>query len=142
MKRVLYSTSYTAGIEQMMIEFGIENESIVTLGVTSYLFGLAIGSVIIAPVSETIGRRPTYLVANVLFILLVIPCALATSLPEVIVVRFFGAIAASATIAMAPGTVADIIDEEHRALAFSIWSIGPLNGPGMQACSPCVWAEV
>jgi len=32
-------------------------------------------------------------------------------------------------IANAPGTVSDISDEAHRALAFSIWSIGPMNGP-------------
>jgi len=29
----------------------------------------------------------------------------------------------------APGTLSDISDSEHRALAFSIWAIGPLNGP-------------
>jgi len=32
-------------------------------------------------------------------------------------------------IANAPGTVNDIVDEQYRALAFSIWSIGPMNGP-------------
>jgi len=32
-------------------------------------------------------------------------------------------------ISNAPGTVADIVTEEYRALAFSIWSIGPMNGP-------------
>jgi hypothetical protein len=31
-------------------------------------------------------------------------------------------------IANAPGTVSDIVTEEYRALAFSIWSIGPMNG--------------
>jgi MFS family permease len=32
-------------------------------------------------------------------------------------------------LANAPGTVADIVNENYRALAFSIWSIGPMNGP-------------
>lgn len=32
-------------------------------------------------------------------------------------------------IANAPGSVNDIVDEHYRALAFSIWSIGPMNGP-------------
>jgi MFS family permease len=39
------------------------------------------------------------------------------------------ALAGSAMIANAPGTVMDISREENRALAFSIWSIGPMNGP-------------
>jgi MFS family permease len=39
------------------------------------------------------------------------------------------ALAGSAMIANAPGTVNDIVDEQYRALAFSIWSIGPMSGP-------------
>jgi len=75
------------------------------------------------------GRRPVYIASMLIFTLLIIPCGLATSLAEVVVVRFFGAVAGSAMIANAPGTVADIVSDHYRALAFSIWSIGPLNGP-------------
>jgi MFS family permease len=32
-------------------------------------------------------------------------------------------------ISNSPGTVSDITTEQYRALAFSIWSIGPMNGP-------------
>lgn len=32
-------------------------------------------------------------------------------------------------IANAPGTVSDIVTEQYRALAFSVWSIAPMNGP-------------
>lgn len=91
--------------------------------------GLAVGSMILAPVSEMYGRRPVYIVSMFLFTVLIIPCGLATSLAEVVVVRFFGAIAGSAMIANSPGTLSDITTDEYRALAFSIWSIGPLNGP-------------
>ena len=38
---------------------------------------------------------------------------------------FIGAMAESSQ----PGSVSDIVNDEYRALAFSIWSIGPLNGP-------------
>ena len=93
------------------------------------VIGLAVGSMILAPVSEMFGRRPVYIVSMFLFMILIIPCGLASSLPEVVIVRFFGAIAGSAMIANSPGTLADITTDEYRALAFSIWSIGPLNGP-------------
>lgn len=93
------------------------------------VLGLATGSMILAPVSEMYGRRPVYIWSMLLFIILIIPCGLATSLPEVIIVRFFGAVAGSAMIANSPGTVSDIVTDEYRALAFSMWSIGPLNGP-------------
>ncbi|MCJ1362806.1 hypothetical protein MMC16_001912 [Acarospora aff. strigata] len=126
---VLYSTSYTAGLSNMMVDFKITTEPLVALGITTYLLGLAVGSVILAPVSEIYGRRPVYIVSMFLFMVLVIPCGLATSLAEVLIVRFFGACAGSAMIANAPGSISDIVNDEYRALAFSIWSIGPLNGP-------------
>lgn len=61
---------------------------------------------------------------------MIIPCGVSKSVTELIVFRFFGALAGSAMISCAPGSVSDIVDDEHRALAFSIWSIGPFNGPG------------
>lgn len=125
---VVYSTSYTTGLPEMMVNFHT-SEPMVTLGVTTYLIGLAVGSVVLAPVSEIYGRKPVYVISMLLFVILIIPCGLATNLPEVLIVRFFSAIAGSAMIANAPGSISDIVNDEYRALAFSIWSIGPLNGP-------------
>ena len=126
---VLYSTTYTTGISQMQEEFHIESEPVVTLGVTTYLLGSACGALFMAPLSEIYGRRPVYLAGMLCFLLLLIPCGIGTSLEEVLIVRFFGAMAGSATIANAPGSIGDISNERNRALVFSIWSIGPLNGP-------------
>lgn len=124
---VLYSTSYTSAIPGMIAEFGIgESEGI--LGVTTYLLGMASGSVVLAPLSEMYGRRPIYLIVMALFVIFVIPCAVAQNMATILVVRFFGAFCAAAMISNAPGTVNDIVDEEYRALAFSVWSIGPMNG--------------
>lgn len=126
---IVYSTSYTTGLSGMMKDFNITSEPLVTLGVTTYLLGLAVGSVILAPISEMYGRRPVYMISMLLFLILIIPCGIGNSLIEVLVVRFFGAVAGSVMIANAPGTVSDIVNDHYRALAFSIWSIGPLNGP-------------
>jgi hypothetical protein len=87
---VLYSTSYTAAMPGMMREWGIDNEPLTTMGITFYLLGLAVGSMVLAPASELYGRRRVYTVALLLFTLLVIPCALATSLSQVLVLRFLG----------------------------------------------------
>jgi MFS family permease len=126
---VMYSTSYTSGIPGMMATFGVHSKTLVVLGITTYLAGLALGSIFLAPLSEMYGRRPVYLIAVFMFVVLIIPCALAKDLPSILVVRFFGAIAGSAMISNAPGTVADIVHDDFRALAFSVWSIGPMNGP-------------
>jgi hypothetical protein len=126
---VMYSTSYSSGIEGMMDTFQIESKTLVILGITTYLCGLALGSIILAPLSEMYGRRPVYLIAVAAFTVLVIPCALSNNLAQILVMRFFGAIAGAAMISNAPGTVSDIVSDDYRALAFSIWSLGPMNGP-------------
>lgn len=125
---VLYSTSYTSAIPGLEATFGI-TDNVGILGVTTYLIGMATGAVILAPLSEMFGRRPIYIVALAMFVVFVIPCAVAKNIETILVTRFFGAFCAAAMISNAPGTVNDIVDEEHRALAFSIWSIGPMNGP-------------
>jgi len=87
---VLYSTSYTSSMPGMMEEFHVTSEPVATLGVTTYLLGLAVGSLILAPLSEMYGRRIVYAGSLAFYCLMVLPCALATSLSEVLVVRFFG----------------------------------------------------
>lgn len=109
-------------------EFG-QSETIVTLGLTFYLIGLAIGSMFMAPLSEVYGRKPVCVACLTIFSILIIPSALATSVTELIVVRFFNAFFGSVMISSAPGMVADMVDDDHRALAISVWSLGPLNGP-------------
>jgi hypothetical protein len=50
--RVMYSTSYTAAVPGIMITFHLTDETIAVLGITTYLIGMAVGSVILAPLSE------------------------------------------------------------------------------------------
>ncbi|KAI1210156.1 polyamine transporter 3 [Annulohypoxylon truncatum] len=131
---VFYSTSYSAAIPGLVDEFGVSS-TIATLGITTYLLGLAVGSLLVAPVSELYGRRPVYIFCMICFTLLVIPCCVATSLAEIIVVRFFGALFGSCMVINSAGTVVDISTEQTRwltvkhAMILSLWSIAPLNGP-------------
>ncbi|KAK8055186.1 Major facilitator superfamily transporter [Apiospora rasikravindrae] len=126
---VFYSTSYTASIPGLQAEFGVTNTAVTTLGVTAYLLGLASGSLCAAPSSELFGRRPVYIASMVVFTLLVIPACVATSLEEIIAVRFFGALFGAVMITNSAGSVVDISTEETRALVMSLWSIAPMNGP-------------
>ncbi len=147
---VFYSTSYTVSIPGLMEAFDVSNTSVATLGLTTYLLGLAAGSLLVAPTSELYGRRPVYIVCLVCFTLLVIPCCLATSIEEMIVVRFFGyvlgrhlptelgscinstiprALFGAVMVANSAGSVVDVSTEEYRALTMSLWSIAPMNGP-------------
>lgn len=126
---VFYSTSYTASIPGLQEAFHVSGTPVVTLGVTTYLIGLAVGSLLTAPMSELFGRKPVYVVCMIIFTIMLIPACVAPSLEAIIIVRFFGAVFGAAMVSNSAGTVVDISTEETRALVMSLWSIAPMNGP-------------
>ncbi|KAH0373826.1 MFS general substrate transporter, partial [Aureobasidium melanogenum] len=125
---VLFSTSYTVTVGKLEQVFDV-GHLVALLGLTTYLIGMAAGSTVLAPLSEMYGRRPVYIFSTAVFVLLILPCALAQNIESLLIPRFFAAFAAASLVSNAPGSINDIVVEEYRALAFSIWSIGPLNGP-------------
>ncbi|KAF9880683.1 MFS multidrug transporter [Colletotrichum karsti] len=125
----IYSTAYSSGINQMVEELGITNQSLPLLGISLYLVGLALGALIMAPLSETFGRRPMYIGGLTVFLALIPIAALATNFTMVIVARFLGAVAGSVMLSNVAGSIIDITDPKYLPLAISVYSFGPLNGP-------------
>lgn len=127
--RILYSTSYTSGVPGIQESFDVSFRTVVLLGMATYLLGLALGCLVLAPLSEMYGRRPIYLLTHALYAALILPVALAPNLAAILASRVFSGFFGSAVIASAPGTVNDVVSTKHRALAFSLWSLGAMNGP-------------
>ncbi|KAF8470818.1 major facilitator superfamily domain-containing protein [Kalaharituber pfeilii] len=126
---ILYSTSFLSGSPGIMKEFGITSSTTITLGMTAYMFGLACGPLVLAPMSELYGRRPVYIISLGLFFIFILPACVAKNYETIAIVRFFGAFVGSVTIANAPGSLGDIFHEEYRTLAFSCFCLAPMNGP-------------
>lgn len=127
---------YTSGVEGIRNEFDISSKLVVLLGLTTNLFGLAIGSVILSSLSEIYGRRPIYLLSVLLFGILILPVALAKNIEAILISRFFNGFFGGTMIASAPGSVTDVTDDQYRALALSCWSLGTMNGPVLGECFP------
>lgn len=64
-----------------------------------------------------------------MFLLLILPSALAQNIEAILISRLFGGFFGSAIMGNSPASVNDIVSDRHRAMAFGIWSIGPTNGP-------------
>lgn len=124
----LSSTLYTSGIPGLQEDFHV-SKFVALLGVTTYLLGMGIGSIVFAPLSELVGRRLVYIVSMTIFLLLLLPSALAQNIESILINRFFGGFFGSALMSNSPASVNDIVSDKHRALAFGFWSIGPTNGP-------------
>ena len=90
---------------------------------------LGIGPLILAPLSETFGRRALYLSCFGAFTLLQIPSALAPNIETLIFVRTLSGFFGSVGIANGGGTISDMCGPEERASIFGWYLLGPLLGP-------------
>ena len=77
---------HTPGMKQIATD--LNTESNVVVGVTTgFVVTIGFGALILAPLSETFGRRILYLVCFSLFALLQIPTALSPNIETLIVIR-------------------------------------------------------
>ncbi|GLB19326.1 hypothetical protein AtubIFM61612_009233 [Aspergillus tubingensis] len=118
---VLYSTCYSSGITGMMVELGIASETVANLGISLYLIGWSVGALVLAPLSETFGRRPVYFVSLLVYVGLIPAAAMANSFAVVLVARVLGSIFGGVMITLAPGSLVDIVPSSRLALAIRIF---------------------
>jgi multidrug resistance protein len=99
------------------------------LGTTGFVIMLGVGPLILAPLSETFGRRPLYLTCFTIFSLLQIPSALTPNIETLIFVRTMAGFFGSVSIANGGGTISDMCGPGERASIFGWYLLGPLLGP-------------
>lgn len=112
-----------------MEEFHSTNQELGILVISIYVLRLAIGPLILAPMSEQYGRLVVYHTCMIIFLAFTIACAVSKTLTQLVIFRFFAGCSGSASIAMGGGTVSDIFPSQARGTAMSIWAVGPLLGP-------------
>ncbi|KAL6361733.1 hypothetical protein LRP88_05208 [Fusarium phalaenopsidis] len=121
---------YTSTYAQMQAEFG--NSRIVsTLGLSLFVLGIALGPLFMSPLSEFYGRRPIYLVSWTMYVIWIIPQAVAKNIETVLVGRFFDGFAGSAFLAVSGGTVGDLFASNELQAPMLMFSIAPFVGPSI-----------
>ncbi|KAE8154970.1 efflux pump antibiotic resistance protein [Aspergillus avenaceus] len=126
---VTYTSSvFTTTYGQMTKEFNCST-LVATLGVSVFVWGLAVGPLVLGPLSELYGRRIIYMTSFTLFVIWIIPCAVATNIQTMIVARFFNGIAGSAFLSVAGGTVGDVFHRQDLAAPMMFYTASPFMGP-------------
>lgn len=120
---------FAPGVPDVMREFHSTNIELGSFVVSVYVLGYAFGPLLIAPLSELYGRLYLYHACNVLFVIFTVACAVSSSLKMLIGFRFLAGCAGSAPLTLGGGTIADMIRQEKRGGAMSIWAMGSLIGP-------------
>lgn len=127
---------FAPGAADLAREFHITSSTVVTLTVSIYLCGFAIGPMFIAPLSELYGRLVIYHTCNVFYIGFIIACALGKNTAMFLAFRFLAGCASSGPLTVGGGTVADVVPPAQRGKVMSVFFTGPLLGP-VGGINPC-----
>lgn len=102
--------AYGSGNPQMAKLFHVDNDSFPNLywATCSWNMGAALFPLVFVPLTEGTGRMPGYFGAYIIFLIFLIPCAVAQNFATLVVCRFFGGGASSVAINIVGGTIADI----------------------------------
>ncbi|KAI0014807.1 putative bicyclomycin resistance protein [Xylariomycetidae sp. FL0641] len=124
------SSIYTATYDQMNPEFHIP-DIVGTVGLSTFVLGIALGPLLMSPLSEFYGRRPIYLVSWGMFLIWLIPSAVAHNAATIIVTRFLDGFAGSSFLSVAGGTVSDVFKRDEIQAPMAIIALSPFIGPSL-----------
>jgi len=115
------------------IEDGLESSSNVSLIVTLYVIGMALGQLIVGPVADRFGRRPAILGGLGLYAVGAIASALAPSFGLLLVARLIWGLGAAAPAGLRSAITRDLYSGDKMArittIMMAVFLLGPIFVP-------------
>ncbi|KAA8646843.1 MFS transporter [Aspergillus tanneri] len=124
------SSVYTSGANNISEHFGISH-TVSLLGLSLFLWGLGLGAIIAAPISEYYGRRIVYLTTVPIFGLFILGSGLAQNFTTLAVCRFLGGFFGSAVVSVGGGTNADLWQPALAGFVYPFYFVSPFLGPAL-----------
>lgn len=128
--RSFASSVYTSGSADVSEHFGV-SRTVSLLGLSLFLWGLGLGAIIAAPVSEYYGRKIVYLTTVPIFGLFILASGLAQSFAALAACRFFSGFFGSAVVSVGGGTNADIWQPALAGFVYPFYFVSPFIGPAL-----------
>ncbi|KAK5049853.1 hypothetical protein LTR84_003971 [Exophiala bonariae] len=126
------TSAYLSALPQLREHFQV-SDLVITLGLSLFILGFALGPLAWGPLSEEYGRQPLYFLTCAVLTVMNIGVASANSMPTLIVLRFFAGAFGASPLANSGGVIADMFVSEQRGVGIAAWSacafIGPAVGP-------------
>lgn len=122
------ATTFYPALDVIANDLGV-TPTLINLSLTTYMIAQAIAPALIAGMSDNSGRRLSYIICFIIFLLANIGLALQTSYAALLVLRMVQASGCSAAIALSNAVVADIATSAERGKYMGYATAGLLIGP-------------
>lgn len=128
----LGSAIYTPSAPEIMERFHVSTQ-VASLGLSMYVLGYGIGPLLFSPLSEVpvVGRNPPYIYTFGLFVILLVPAALAKNVASFMVLRFLTGFFGSPCLATGGGSLADMFSLLKLPYVLSAWAFSATAGPAL-----------
>ncbi|KAL8291342.1 hypothetical protein RQP46_002320 [Phenoliferia psychrophenolica] len=123
----LATSGYSVGLSAMCKEFGV-NDEVGQVGMFVFNAAFAVVPLVLAPMSDYIGRNPVYLLSYGGFTLWFIGLALGKNIWSMIIFRFFSGCFGAAGTTMTGGTLSDMWATHERSVPMAIFSFVAIMG--------------
>jgi len=125
---------YLPAMPAMRVYFDT-NISAIQLTLSSYLLGFSLFHLVCGPLSDRFGRKPVLLSGLALYVVMSACCAMAVSVEQLIVFRFFQAMGACCAPTLGQAIVRDVYPAKDavKALAYvsSLMAVAPVIAPSL-----------
>lgn len=115
------------------IEDGLQPESSVSLVVTVYFVGMALGQLVAGPIADRYGRRPAILSGLILYVVGAAASALAPSFEVLLLARLVWGLGAAAPAGLRPAIARDLYKGDEMArvttIIMAVFMLGPIFVP-------------
>ncbi|EXM12588.1 MFS transporter superfamily [Fusarium oxysporum f. sp. vasinfectum] len=122
--------AYSPARVEVQHEFNVTS-TVSILPFSLYVYGLAFGPMISAPLSETYGRRFIYVYITPISLLFIVGAGFAENIATLIICRFFAGAIGSSPLAVGAGTLMDIWHGKHGSVAMALFFVTAFLGPAL-----------
>jgi len=110
---------YMPALPEMAVYFGVST-SLTSFTMTIFFIFMAIGILVLGPMSDKYGRRPILIISVLMSLLFSIACALAPTIWLLIIARALQAAGAGGMVAIGTALIRDSFDGKQLSLVLSI----------------------
>ncbi|PLB39031.1 MFS transporter [Aspergillus candidus] len=125
------SSMVAPALQSLAADLKIHDEVVIQMALSIFVLAYAVGPLFLGPLSEIYGRVIVLQLANLVYLVFNIGCAVSQTTTQLIVCRFFSGLGGSAPLAVGGGLLSDCFHPEERGKSIAIYSLAPLLGPAV-----------